>query len=60
MQLYHFPSPKPQKVTFALKELGLDCEILPVDLARGNTGSLRFSPTTRSAGCRFWFSWTTD
>ena len=35
MQLYHFPSPNPQKVTFALKELGLDCELLPVDLAKG-------------------------
>src|SRR6202011_1490845 len=35
MKLYHFPSPNPQKVTFALKELGLDCEIAPVDLAKG-------------------------
>jgi GSH-dependent disulfide-bond oxidoreductase len=35
MQLYHFPSPNPQKVTFALKELGLDCEIVSVDLAKG-------------------------
>ena len=35
MQLYHFPSPNPQKVTFALRELGLDCEIVPVDLAKG-------------------------
>jgi GSH-dependent disulfide-bond oxidoreductase len=35
MQLYHFPSPNPQKVTFALKELGLDCDIVPVDLAKG-------------------------
>jgi GST-like protein len=35
MQLYHFPSPNPQKVTFALKELGLDCELVPVDLAKG-------------------------
>lgn len=35
MQLYHFPSPNPQKVTFALKELGLDCEMVPVDLAKG-------------------------
>src|SRR5207302_9069258 len=35
MQLYHFPSPNPQKVTFALKELGLDCEIVPLDLAKG-------------------------
>ncbi len=35
MQLYHFPSPNPQKVTFALKELGLDCELVPVDLSKG-------------------------
>jgi glutathione S-transferase len=35
MELYHFPSPNPQKVTFALKELGLDCELVPVDLAKG-------------------------
>lgn len=35
MKLYHFPSPNPQKITFALKELGLDCEIVPVDLAGG-------------------------
>src|ERR1700746_1353765 len=35
MQLYHFPSPNPQKVTFAFKELELDCELVPVDLAKG-------------------------
>ena len=35
VKLYHFPSPNPQKVTFALKELGLDCELVPVDLAKG-------------------------
>jgi glutathione S-transferase len=35
MKLYHFPSPNPQKVTFALKELRLDCELVPVDLAKG-------------------------
>lgn len=35
MRLYHFPSPNPQKVTFALKELGLDCEIVPLDLTKG-------------------------
>jgi GSH-dependent disulfide-bond oxidoreductase len=35
MRLYHFPSPNPQKVTFALRELGLDCEIVPVDLFKG-------------------------
>jgi glutathione S-transferase len=35
MQLYHFPSPNPQKVTFALLELGLDCEKIPVDLVKG-------------------------
>jgi glutathione S-transferase len=35
MKLYHFPSPNPQKVTFGLQELGLDCELIPVDLAKG-------------------------
>jgi glutathione S-transferase len=35
MKLYHFPSPNPQKVRFALFELGLDCEIVPVDLTKG-------------------------
>jgi glutathione S-transferase len=34
MMLYHFPSPNPQKVTFALLELGLDCEKIPVDLSK--------------------------
>ncbi len=34
MKLYHFPSPNPQKVTFALLELGLDCEKIPVDLSK--------------------------
>jgi glutathione S-transferase len=35
MKLYHFPSPNPQKVHFAMLELGLDCEIVPVDLTKG-------------------------
>ena len=35
MKLYHFPSPNPQKVHFALNELGLECEIVPVDLIKG-------------------------
>ena len=34
MKLYYFPSPNPQKVTFALLELGLDCEKIPVDLTK--------------------------
>jgi GSH-dependent disulfide-bond oxidoreductase len=34
MKVYHFPSPNPQKVTFALIELGLDCEKIPVDLSK--------------------------
>jgi glutathione S-transferase len=42
MQLYHFPSPNPQKVTFALKELGLDCELVPVDLAKGEQKGAAF------------------
>ncbi|MGH9344499.1 MAG: glutathione S-transferase family protein [Terriglobia bacterium] len=35
MKLYHFPSPNPQKVRFALLEIGLDCEIAEVDLSKG-------------------------
>ncbi len=35
MKLYHFPSPNPQKIHFALLELGLECEIVPVDLTKG-------------------------
>ena len=57
MKLYHFPSPNPQKVTFALLELGPDCEQIPVDLAKGEqrepgflavnpTGGFRSSSTT--------------
>jgi len=42
MQLYHFPSPNPQKVTFALLELGLDCDKVPVDLVRGEQRNLEF------------------
>ena len=53
MKLYHFPSPNPQKVTFALKELGLDCEIVPVDLAKGEHRQPAFLAVNRSAACRF-------
>jgi glutathione S-transferase len=35
MKLYYFPSPNPQKVKFALNELGMDCEMVPVDLSKG-------------------------
>jgi glutathione S-transferase len=35
MKLYHFPSANPQKVRFALLELGLECEIIPVNLLKG-------------------------
>jgi len=34
MKLYYFPSPNPQKVRFALNELGLECETVPVDLVK--------------------------
>jgi len=50
MKLYHFPSPNPQKVTFALLELGLDCEQIPVDLAKGEQREPAFlavNPTGR-------------
>jgi glutathione S-transferase len=42
MQLYHFPSPNPQKITFALHELGLECEIVPVDLTKGEQRTPQF------------------
>jgi glutathione S-transferase len=42
MKLYHTPSPNPQKITFALFELALDCEIIPVDFTKGDQRSLAF------------------
>ena len=42
MKLYHFPSPNPQKVTFALKELGLECELAPVELFKGEQKTPQF------------------
>jgi len=42
MQLYHFPSPNPQKVTFALLELGLDCDKIPVNLVQGEQRKSEF------------------
>jgi glutathione S-transferase len=35
MKLYYFPSPNPQKIAFAVRELGLECEVVPVDLSKG-------------------------
>ncbi len=34
MKLYYFPSPNPQKIQFALNEIGLECEVVPVDLTK--------------------------
>ncbi len=34
MKLYYFPSPNPQKVKFALLELGIECDMVPVDLPK--------------------------
>jgi glutathione S-transferase len=42
MKLYYFPSPNPQKVRFALNELGLDCETIPVDLTKGEHSKPEF------------------
>jgi len=50
MKLYYFPSPNPQKVKFALLELGLECEIVPVDLTKGEhrkPGFLALNPFGR-------------
>jgi glutathione S-transferase len=42
MKLYYFPSPNPQKIKFALLELGLDCETVPVDLIKREQRSPEF------------------
>src|SRR5215510_8039312 len=42
MKLYYFPSPNPQKVRFALLELGLECEIVPVDLIKSEQRTPEF------------------
>ena len=42
MKLYYFPSPNPQKIRFALNELGLDCETVAVDLTKGEQRSPEF------------------
>ena len=42
MKLFYFPSPNPQKVQFALFELGLDCEVVPIDLTKGENRKPEF------------------
>jgi glutathione S-transferase len=42
MRLYYFPSPNPQKIRFALNELGLDCETVAVDLVKREQRSPEF------------------
>ena len=37
MKLYHFPSPNPLKIHFALLELGLECEIVRGRFDQGRT-----------------------
>lgn len=32
MKLYYFPSPNPQKIRFAINELGIECDDVPVNL----------------------------
>jgi glutathione S-transferase len=42
MKLYYFPSPNPQKVRFAINELGIDCEMVPVNLSQGEQRTPEF------------------
>jgi glutathione S-transferase len=42
MKLYYFPSPNPQKIRFALNELGLECETVPIDLTRRESHTPEF------------------
>jgi GST-like protein len=50
IELYSFPTPNGHKVSIALEELGLDYEIVPINIARGDQFSeefLRISPNNR-------------
>ena len=42
MKLYYFPSPNPQKIRFAVNELGIECEPVPVDLLKREQKSPEF------------------
>jgi glutathione S-transferase len=42
MKLYYFPSPNPQKVRFALNEIGIECEDVPVDLIKREQRAAEF------------------
>jgi GST-like protein len=42
LKLYYFPSPNPMKVKFATLELGIDCEMVPVDLTKGEQAQPSF------------------
>jgi glutathione S-transferase len=42
MKLYYFPSPNPQKIRFAVNELGIECETVPVDLLKREQKSPEF------------------
>ena len=42
MKLYYFPSPNPQKIRFALNELGVECETVPVDLLKREQRTAEF------------------
>jgi glutathione S-transferase len=42
MKLYCFPSPNPQKIRFALNELCVECETVPVDLLKREQRSPEF------------------
>ena len=50
MKLYYFPSPNPQKVKFAILEIGVECETVPLDLVKGENRTpeyLAINPTGR-------------
>ena len=42
MKLYYFPSPNPQKIHFAINELGIECEMVPVDLTKRESHTPEF------------------
>jgi len=50
MQLYYFPTPNGRKISIALEEMGLDYEIVPVNITKGEQQKpefLEISPNNR-------------
>jgi len=52
LDLHFWPTPNGKKVTILLEELGLDYNLVPCNIGRGDTACRRWSITTRRAAAR--------